>query len=403
MSTQPRSNVPRVCVCVLTPEGRGGIAVVRVWGPGALAVADAAFRPARGARLAETPPGRLRLGRMGAKLGDEVVAVVIAGDGNPVEVEIHCHGGPAAIDRVVEALAGEGAERRQGAAWVRHAAGSAIEAEALVDLARSPTLRTAEILLDQAQGALAGALQQVLALLPDDPGAALRGLEVLQHRAAIGLRLISGWRIVLAGRPNVGKSRLLNALAGYGRAIVDPAPGTTRDVVTVRTALDGWPVELADTAGLRDADDPLEASGIALARARQREADLLLVVLDRSEPWTENDRALLDALGRDKESTRAVIVANKSDLPGAWEPLGPQVLTISAERGDGIEALTHVLAERLVPLAPPPGAGVPFRPAHRRRLDRARKALDAGDLTRAAEHLAALLTERTRRRDPSDH
>src|SRR5262249_15942956 len=160
---------------------------------------------------------------------------------------------------------------------------------------------------------------------------------------------------------NVGKSRLLNALAGYGRAIVDAAPGTTRDVVTVRTALDGWPVELADTAGLRDADDPLEASGIPLARARQPEAALRLVVLARSEPWTENDGARMEGVGGERESTRAVIVANKSDLSGAWEPLelDPQVLTISAERGDGIEALTHVLAERLVPLAPPPGAGVP--------------------------------------------
>ncbi len=89
---------------------------------------------------------------------------------------------------------------------------------------------------------------------------------------------------MLAGRPNVGKSRLLNALAGYDRAIVDPTPGTTRDVVTVPAAFDGWPVELADTAGLRSSLDPIEAEGVALARARQRGADLVVVVLDRSEP-----------------------------------------------------------------------------------------------------------------------
>src|SRR3954452_5804472 len=103
-SSEPRSTGPRVCV--LSPEGRGAVAVVRVWGPGALEVADAAFRPARGGTLAGSPAGRLRLGRMGAGLGDEVVAVVIAeapaqGESPEVEVEIHCHGGPAAVVLVV--------------------------------------------------------------------------------------------------------------------------------------------------------------------------------------------------------------------------------------------------------------------------------------------------------------
>src|SRR5205823_1009519 len=162
-----------------------------------------------------------------------------------------------------------------------------------------------------------------------------------------------------AGRPNVGKSRLLNALAGYGRAIVDASPGTTRDVVTVRTALDGWPVELADTAGLRDPDDPLEAAGIALAREQQRGARLPPVVLDRSQPWTENDQALIEAARRAETTPLTVTVANKSALPAAWEPLGDAWATISAERGDGIEALTQALARRLVPAPPPPGAGVP--------------------------------------------
>src|SRR4051812_34575686 len=146
----------------------------------------------------------------------------------------------------------------------------------------------------------------------------------------------------------------------------DAPPGTTRDVVTVRTALDGWPVELADTAGLRQPADAIEAAGIALSRARQGEADLVLVVLDRSEPWTETDRALAEAgegRGPTSTSTPTLTVANKSDLAAAWDPLGPEVATISAERGDGIEALTQALARRLVPTPPPPGAGVPFRPA----------------------------------------
>jgi tRNA modification GTPase len=167
--------------------------------------------------------------------------------------------------------------------------------------------------------------------------------------------------------------------------------------VTVRTALDGWPVELADTAGLRDSTDATEAAGIALARARQGEADLVLVVLDRSEPLDETDRALAGSSHAGPAPAATLIVANKADLAPAWEPLDPLVATISAERGDGIEALTLALARRLVPTPPTPGAGVPFRPAHLRRLDRAGAALHAGDLPAAVRHLTALLNERTRR------
>src|SRR5262249_28294725 len=155
--------------------------------------------------------------------------------------------------------------------------GTAVEAE--LDLARAPTVRTAEILLAQAQGTLDAELRRLIRLVNDAPPAALAGIERLSRRAELGTRLVAGWSGALAGRPNAGKSRLLTALAGYERAIVDPTPGTTRDVVTVRTAFDGWPAELADTAGLRASDEPIEASGIALARARQASADLVLLVL----------------------------------------------------------------------------------------------------------------------------
>jgi tRNA modification GTPase len=252
-------------------------------------------------------------------------------------------------------------------------------------------LRTAEILLEQAQGALAGAVRELMTTMTSDPAAALHHLETLRRHAAIGVRMVTGWRVVLAGRPNVGKSRLLNALAGYTRAIVDAAPGTTRDVVTVRTAIDGWPVELADTAGLRDPESPIEAAGIALARARQRASDLLILVLDRSEPWTGDDRALVEA------AHSSMIVANKSDLPAAWEPMPGAMLVVSAERGDGIGALIGALGRRVVPTPPPPGAAVPFRPGQWRQIERAYTALQGGDRGSALRHLQALLNERTRR------
>jgi tRNA modification GTPase len=171
---------------------------------------------------------------------------------------------------------------------------------------------------------------------------------------------------------------------------VDPTPGTTRDVVSIRTAFDGWPVDLADTAGLRPAGeaDLVEATGMALARTRQTEADLVVVVLDRSEPLTDADRAILAT------HQLGLVVANKADLPAAWEADIPGLLTISAERGDGIEVLVETMARRLVPDPPSPGSGVPFRPSHARRLEGIRQVLVAGDIASARRILADWLAER---------
>jgi tRNA modification GTPase len=184
-------------VCVLTPEGRGAVSVVRLWGPRALELADAAFRAVRGPRLAGSLPGQLRLGRIGAGLGDEVVAVVVenGSETEGPEVEVHCHGGPAPVALVVEALVALGAERRQPVAWVRRCACSTIAAEAQVDLARAPTVRTAEILLEQAEGALENDLRRVLEQR-DDRLSALDLLDALIRRAEPGLRLVSSWRAV---------------------------------------------------------------------------------------------------------------------------------------------------------------------------------------------------------------
>src|SRR5262249_43718 len=144
------------------------------------------------------------------------------------------------------------------------------------------------------------------------------------------------------------KSRLFNALAGFARAIVDPTPGVTRDVVTVRTALGGWPVELADTAGLRPTGDAIENLGIDQARREQASADLVLLVLDRSEPLRVEDRELIDA------RAGALLVANKADLTPAWDPHeltreGASIATVSAEWGEGIAELIAAIVGRLVP------------------------------------------------------
>src|SRR5262249_9107130 len=142
----------------------------------------------------------------------------------------------------------------------------AVRAAAATALAEARTQRTAAILLDQYHGAFSRAVAVAHAAWErGDTAEAGRLLEVLARYAPLGRPLTSPWRVVVAGAPNVGKSSLVNALAGYARCVVSPTPGTTRDVVTTLIAVDGWPVELADTAGLREAAGPLEEQGIGLA------------------------------------------------------------------------------------------------------------------------------------------
>jgi tRNA modification GTPase len=376
----------RASACVLTSPARGAIAVIRIGGPDGLLVADTVFRPVSGGPLAESATGDLRLGRIGAGMGDEVVAVIVRR--SPPEVEFQSHGGPTATALVLNAVRKAGATIASAEGPSMSAALRCLPAQAEADLARAPTLRCAEILLDQVNGALLEKIQHLRLLLYQSSDAFPRELDELLERASYGLRLVDGWRVAFAGRPNVGKSRLFNALAGYERALVAPTPGTTRDVVTLTAAIDGWPVELVDTAGLRDASDPIEQSGILLAREWQTGADLVLLVLDRSEPLTEMDRRLV------LEFPNALTIANKVDLGSAWDPTELANLAVSSETGEGIQKLLQAIGSRLVPVAHGEGAAVPFRRSHVRLLERARRLWAAGRHEHAARALGRLAGER---------
>jgi tRNA modification GTPase len=380
----------RAFFCVLTGEGRGAIAVVRVWGAGAIDLVKEVFRPNGAVHLDGSWPGRLRLGRIGAGLGDEVVGAVL--ETAIPAIELQCHGGTAAVSLVQQALERAGAHRcdRWELAGFDYPSGDRLAAQALEDLSRALTLQTAEILLDQAQGALRAEIARLADLVVTDALLGQAGLGALIGRGAVGLRLLCGWKVVIAGRPNVGKSRLLNALCGFHRAIVDGAPGTTRDVVAFQTAFGGWPVELADTAGLRETANAIEQLGIERTRQELGAADLVVLVLDRSEGLRPIDRQLMVA------TEGALVVANKSDLPADWQVddacLGIEgVIAVSAERGDGVDELVGTIAKRLVPNPPLPGEAVPFRPDQ---LEALRKALDdllAGGPAAAAERLKTMI------------
>ena len=202
----------------------------------------------------------------------------------------------------------------------------------------------------------------------------------------IGLHLTQPRKVVLAGRPNVGKSTLINALLGFERAIVFDQPGTTRDVITGMTAFDGWPFQLADTAGLRNTDDELEQAGIQRARRTVESADLVCLLLDTSCPPTPEDQELLAEFSRSETDDRpaTIIVAHKADLPDQWPISIPdEAVRVSSATGVGIEKLISTIVEILIPKMPPAGTTIPITVRQIQWLDRAWQAAKADNVTQA--------------------
>jgi tRNA modification GTPase len=362
---------------VLTPPGRGAIATVLVSGTTATATVARLFSPASGDDLASTPIGRILFGRWGA--GEELVVCRRGAE----KIEVHCHGGQAAVEAVLDSLDEFGCRTVNWTTAVRRQV-DPIAAEAIECLARVTTLRAAAILLDQYHGALRQELVQCAAILDSsDDGAwrtAERRLNILLQRCRLGRHLLEPFQVVIAGKPNVGKSSLINSLVGYQRSIVSPQPGTTRDVVTSRTAFAGWAVELSDTAGLRAGTDLLETAGVDLAVKKFAAADVRVAVFDASQPWEMEDEAFL------AQWPDAIVVYNKIDLarPAAARPQGMET---SAVTGLGIDQLMEVIGARLVPDVPPAGAPVPFTASHEHAIVTALSLSGAGEHQRAARLL----------------
>jgi tRNA modification GTPase len=317
------------------------------------------FRPV--AKKEAWPPAKLergqfwlgRFGEGGKGETDEVVLAITQMEPEP-RVEIHCHGGAEVVRWLLELISGEGVQVCSWPVLEHRAAADPLQVEALKALVEAPTTRTAGILFDQWQGAYSRALGKLReALHRNDTTEAGRVLEELVRFAPLGRRLTSPWRVAVLGAPNVGKSSLVNALAGFQRAIVSPMPGTTRDVVTTLIAVDGWPVELADTAGLREAAGGIEEQGVERARATGQDADLCLWVMDATGPpvWPDLDLPCLR------------VVINKIDQPAGWNlDQVSQATRVSALTDEGIANLCRQLANWLVPDPPPLGAAVPFTP-----------------------------------------
>ncbi len=372
---------------VATPPGRGGIGIIRVSGPDAIRIAGEVFQ---GERDPEGAPGYSVLygwAVEGEEKLDEVLCMVMRAPKSYTRedvVEFHCHGGPVPLRRVLEAVLRRGARLAEPGEFTRraflHGRIDLSEAEAVADLIQSMTEASARAALSQLSGRLADDVRQSRADLlrvlsdleagidfPEEDIEFITRKELKDklegHADLLGRMIEDGKRgmviregigVVIAGRPNVGKSTLMNALLKDDRVIVTAHPGTTRDIVEEALDLDGLTVRLSDTAGVRESRGPegieneVEREGVSRSLQALKSADMVLVVLDSSEPLTEEDRALLDRV-----SDRArLILLNKSDLAQSLEEKslaellpGSRILHISALTGQGLDRVKSAILE----------------------------------------------------------
>jgi tRNA modification GTPase len=363
-------------VAISTPPGRGGIGIVRLSGPHALEIANALVRTgtplehAR-ARLAEVvDPER------GQKIDEAMVTYFAKPHSYTGEdlLEIAAHGSPVVLEMLVRLALRAGARLARPGEFTERAflAGriDLAQAEAVRDLIEAQTLYQARIAAEQMGGALSRRVQpakqklvELIALLEAGIDFAEDDVEVTPEQEIVtridtisselavlaqtfdhGRMVHDGLRLAIVGRPNVGKSSLFNRLLDRERAIVTATPGTTRDLVTDRLSLSGIPVELVDTAGLREAKNEAEVIGIRKSREALAEADVVLVVLDASVPLRNDERQLIASLA----GRRALVVRNKSDLNTAADvppDLPIASVTTSALTGEGVQTLRETLAE----------------------------------------------------------
>lgn len=364
-------------VALLTPPGRGALATIEVRGPDAWSFTqDCLDRPVV---QSATEPHRPWLRKFRGPEGTHEELIVAFPTGNTAR--IHCHGGQAACESILAAITAQGATR---VTWQEFAD------PARVALAGALTERTALVLLDQGDGALENEIAEMLELLrsPENGPAVIVRIDALLARAPLGLHLTEPWRVVIAGRPNAGKSSLLNALLGYQRSIIHDEPGTTRDVVTARTAFDGWPVELRDTAGLRETGDELEAAGVERAEAEIRSADLVLYVIPADAAVEECEAERIAAEDLQAQGREVLIVRSKCDLV-TLSP-GKEEIPISAKTGQGLSTLIAAVIKRLVGIPPEPGSLLPFCPALVHQMQDARAALVSGQLSAARSVLQSM-------------
>ncbi len=408
-------NLDDTIVAIGTPLGEGGIGIIRLSGPDAHGLLTRLVLPTGG----RWRPWRLTYGHVidpeSDEVVDEVLAVCMPAPKTYTRqdvAEIHCHGGMLPLRRVLELCLAGGARLAEPGEFTLRAFMNGrldlAQAEAVVDVIRAKSRAGLRTAIGQLQGRLSGrvraARERLLTVLahleaaidfptdeipPCDAEVLLlearAELERLLAGAEQGVAMRQGLRTAIVGRPNVGKSSLLNALLRSERAIVTPIPGTTRDTLEETAVIGGIPLVLVDTAGITETVDPVERLGVERSRQAVSSADLILLVVDGSEPLTAHDWAIAELT----QGRPTVVVVNKADLPAPadWqshqEPeallAGRQQVRVSALTGAGLDALEEaVLATVLTDRVQPDEMPLISRPQHVDALRRAREHIAAG-------------------------
>ncbi|MDH4230105.1 MAG: tRNA uridine-5-carboxymethylaminomethyl(34) synthesis GTPase MnmE [Nitrospirota bacterium] len=386
-SVEPLSDT--ICAPATAP-GEGAVGIVRLSGPRAVELAERVFMASSGLLLGNAPSHTVHHGWIRAADGavvDEALALLMRAPRSYTTenvVELQCHGGGAAIEAVLRLLVSAGCRMAEPGEFTRRAFLNGridlTRAEAVLEVIQARSAAAHRIAQRQMGGALAEHLAEIADTLrelaaheeaaidfPDEnleaelPADTVLRLESARGRLAEAIRrgqaghlLREGVRLAILGRPNVGKSSLLNRLLGHDRAIVADTPGTTRDVLEAELAIDGVRFVLQDTAGIRATGDRVEAEGVSRSRRAARGAEVLLLVLDASSGLTEEDLALLAEL----DPARLLVAVNKSDLgsnlagsladflPGRLPEEVP-VVAVSALTGDGMAALGAALVQQV--------------------------------------------------------
>jgi tRNA modification GTPase len=398
---------------VSTPPGEGGIGIIRISGPDAVVIAAKVFRPKRG-DLAATVSHTIRYGHVAdpgtGEIVDEALASVMRGPATYTRedvVEINCHGGSVPLWRTMRLLLRAGARQAEPGEFTKRAFLNGridlSQAEAVMDVIRSRTELSHRAAQEQLRGGLSREVAAIRERLigvtaaveaavdfPEEDLETPEGRPLEEELAAIGAaigrmlegarfgRLIrEGYAAAIAGRPNVGKSSLLNALVRQDRAIVTEMPGTTRDVLEEYLNIGGLPLKILDTAGIRHTADLIEQEGVRRSLGAVSSADIVLLVLDGSQELTSEDRyALAHAAGK---TTIAVI--NKKDLPRRLErPAWPETqVEVSCRTGGGLDELRKAVLEKMRAGAVPPREHAwAVSERHREALEQALQAVERG-------------------------
>ena len=363
---------------IATAPGVGAVGIVRLSGPDAYGIGSKLFTPKRGLEVTHLPAGRVVYGRVtdGAELVDESLLLTFrtphSYTGEDV-LELQTHGGPAVLRRVLDLCVRHGARLAEPGEFTLRAYLSGrldlVQAEAVLDLVnaqsdsarRSAALGLSKVLseqLDLIQNDVTRVYGNLQAMFdyPDEGvpdaefaeplGRAVARIDKLLGTAKAGRVAQRGAKLALIGRPNAGKSSLLNALLGYRRSLVSDTPGTTRDYLEAPLDILGVPVTAVDTAGIRETGDAVEASGVELARSIAQNADLTLLLLDTSRGLEAGDLTLIGEL----DPARLLVLGSKTDLPSAWTPaeLPAKVLRISAATGAGLDTLRDQVRHTLI-------------------------------------------------------